>query len=106
MASPGYRLAAGAVGDVEQISEYIGHHNLFAADRVIETIFQTLDAIAINPEMGTNLDELRPGLRMFIPPRPAANYVIFYYCDTSRITITAVLHSARDWLGMFLRGER
>jgi toxin ParE1/3/4 len=106
MAVSGYRLAAGAVGDVEQISDYIGRHNISAADRVIETNFQTFDAIAINPEMGTNLDELHPGLHMFIPPRPAANYVIFYSCDTHRVTITAVLHSARDWLGMFVRGER
>jgi toxin ParE1/3/4 len=84
----------------------IGRRNLSAADRVIDTIFQTLDAIAVNPEIGTNLDELRPGLKLFVPPRPAANYLVFYYCDPNRVTVTAVIHSARDWIGIFYRGER
>jgi toxin ParE1/3/4 len=106
MATPRYRLAHRAIADLEQISTYIGQRNPSAADRVIDELFKSFDLLTGEPEMGISLDELRPQLRMFQPSKPAANYLIFYYLVPDGVMVSGVIHAARDWIGMFTRGER
>ncbi len=106
MAAPKYRLARRAISDLEQISDYLGQRNPSAADRVVDELFRAFDLLAISPEMGISLDELRPQLRMFLPSKPAANYLVFYYVVPDGVMVSGVIHSARDWIGMFSRGER
>jgi toxin ParE1/3/4 len=43
---------------------------------------------------------------MFIPSRPANNYIVFYYPGTDGIEISDVVHAAQDWPQMFASGER
>ena len=100
-----YRLSRHATVDLEQIADYLGDRSPAAADRVIDTLFRTFDALTSNPEIGTSLDHLRADLQMFVPDRPADRYVVFYYRVPDGILIAGVIHSARDWLGMFMRGE-
>lgn len=106
MGTPTYRLAQRAVADLEAIAEYLGARNPSAADRVVDELFRTFDAIAISPNMGTNLDELRPGLRVYVPERPATNYLVFYYRVSDGVMVSGVIHAARDWIGMISGGER
>jgi toxin ParE1/3/4 len=106
MAMRRYRLAHRAVADLEQISDYIGQRNPSAADRVIDELFKSFDLLAGEPEMGISLHELRPQLRMLQPSKPAANYLVFYYPVPDGVMISGVIHAARDWVGMFSRGER
>lgn len=106
MAAPTFRLARRAVADIEQIADYIGERNPTAADRVIDELFCSFDELALNPELGTNLDDLRAELRMFIPRKPAQNYLVFYYVVPDGVMVSGVIHSARDWIGMFTRGAR
>ena len=79
MATSVYRLAQRAIADLKQISEYLGQRSPSAADRVIDELFRSFDRLAINPEMGMSLDQLRAELRMLVPSKPAANYLVFYY---------------------------
>lgn len=106
MATQRHCLSCQAVADLEQIAEYLGQHSPDAADRVLDTLFETFEAIATNREIGTSLEELRPGLRMFVPAKPASNYVVFFYAVPDGIMVSTVVHSARDWTGMFLSGDR
>jgi toxin ParE1/3/4 len=106
MALPWYRLSRRAIADLEQISDYLGEQNPSAADRVIDELFRTFDALAAYPKIGTSLDDLRLELRMFVPSKPAASYVVFYYPVPDGVMISGVIHAARDWIGMFSSGER
>lgn len=100
-----YRLARRAITDLEQISDYLSQRSPTAADRVIDELFRAFDLLAIRSDLGIDLDELRPQLRLFHPDKPAARYLIFYYIVPDGVTVSAVIHSARDWLGMLERGE-
>ena len=101
-----FRIARRAVADLEEIAEYIGQRNPSAADRVIDVLFRSFAQLADNPDYGISLDELRSNLRMFQPSKPAAKYLVFYYFVPDGVMISAVIHSARDWIGLFSRGER
>lgn len=106
MDSPRFRLSHRAVADIEEIAHYLASQSLSAADRVIDELFRTFHHLALNPESGTSLDNLRPRLRMITPSKPAAKYVVFYYLASDGVLISDVIHSARDWLGMIIREER
>lgn len=92
--------------DLEELADYLGERNPSAADRVIEELDRSFDAIAGNRESGTSLDDLRSGLRVFVPSKPAANYLVFYYLVPDGVVISDVVHASRDWIGMFSRHER
>jgi toxin ParE1/3/4 len=106
MAAPQYRLARQVITDLEGISYYLGQRSPTAADRVIDELFRVFDSLAVEPETGISLDDLRQNLRVCIPLKPAANYLVFYYVVPDGVMISAIIHSARDWIGMFARGER
>jgi toxin ParE1/3/4 len=106
MARPIYRLSRLAVSDLEQIADYLGERNPTAADRVIDELFRSFDALSTDPGIGMSLEELRPELRMLMPTKPAASYLIFYYKVPDGVLVSRVLHAARDWMGMFSSGER
>jgi toxin ParE1/3/4 len=56
--------------------------------------------------MGSLREDLYPNLRMFVAKKPAQNYVVFFYPIPDGIEVSDVIHGARDWVGMFARGER
>jgi toxin ParE1/3/4 len=101
-----FRIARRAATDLEEIADYIGQRNPSASDRVIDELFHSFAQLADNPDFGISLDELRPNLRMFQPSKPASKYLIFYYVVPDGVMISAVIHSARDWLGIFSQSER
>src|SRR4051812_37008641 len=106
MAARTYRLSSQAARDLEDIADYLGDRSIDAADRVLDELTRCFKLLARNPDIGTGLDEVRPGLRRFVPSRPAANYSIFFYRSAEGVIISDVVHSARDWVGMLTRGER
>jgi plasmid stabilization system protein ParE len=73
---------------------------------VIDELFRAFDALANNPETGMNIDHVRPNLRLLLLSKPAANYLVFYYVVADGVMISAIIQGARDWIGMFARGER
>jgi plasmid stabilization system protein ParE len=67
------RLSHLADNDLDGIRDYIHQHNPRAANEVLEQIFETLELVANNPEMGERREDLGQNLRAFVV-RP---YVIF-----------------------------
>lgn len=69
------------------------------------TFHNTFQFLAENRQLGSSLDAVRHGLRMFIPSRPADKYVVLYYQTSDGVMISDVIHSARDWVGIVDRRE-
>lgn len=78
--------------DLDGIWDHIAQESVSAANRLIDTIAQTCDTLASQPEMGRLRPELAPHLRSF----PVGNYVIFYRPIADGIEVARVLHGARD----------
>jgi toxin ParE1/3/4 len=101
-----YRISEGAHADLQHIASYIGARNPSAADRVIDVLIGSFSTLADNPEMAAKRDDLRSGLRIYSPTRPAQNYVVLYYLSSGNIEIAAVIHGARDWPELFSRDDK
>src|SRR5687768_16677832 len=101
-----YRLSRRAIADLEQIADDIRSHNPTAAKKVLKALQDSFQFVATNPRVGTSREDLRPGLRFVIPSRPANNYVVFFYPTANGIEVSDVIHAARNWADMFIRGER
>lgn len=99
-------MSAQAIADLEQIANYLGEKSPSASGRVIDELFRTFESLAAFPEMGESFDDLRPGLRLIVPAKPAASYAVFYCLQQDIVLVVGVIHSARDWIGMFSTGER
>jgi plasmid stabilization system protein ParE len=67
MGVPTYRLTNQALADLEDISDYLGERSPSAAIRVLNELERTFKALALNPVMGAQRDDLHVGLRMFCP---------------------------------------
>jgi toxin ParE1/3/4 len=106
MAARRYKLSRRARADLDSISDYLGERSPKSARRVLNELCNAFEYLARNPESGTRRDDLHPGVRIFAPPRPARNYVINFYPRPDGVDISDVIHSARDWAGMFAGGER
>lgn len=101
-----YRISRRAHTDLQGIASYIGTRNPAAADRVIDALIGSFSTVADNPEVGTKRDDLRTGLRVYSPPRPAQNYVVLFYRSDTGIEIAGVVHGARNWPELFSQGDR
>ncbi|MEZ6059361.1 MAG: type II toxin-antitoxin system RelE/ParE family toxin [Planctomycetaceae bacterium] len=101
-----YRLSRQADDDLEAIADWIARQNPAAADKVLDALLGSIRNLARNHGSGSLRDDLRPGLRIFPAKRPAQNYVICYYEIPDGIEVSTVLHSRRDWIGLFERGNR
>jgi plasmid stabilization system protein ParE len=101
-----FRLADQAVADLKGIANYIGERNPAAADRVLDTLYETFSFLSENPNVGTPRGDLLPDLRVFAPPRPAHGYVIAYFKRLNGVEINAVVHGSRDWPNLIAGGER
>jgi toxin ParE1/3/4 len=73
-------------------------HSTDIADRLIASIEQRFALLAGAPESGRTCDEIEEGLRCL----PAANYLIYYGVDRSRIRISRVIHGMRDQKSAFV----
>jgi toxin ParE1/3/4 len=106
MAANRYRLSNRASGDVEEIANYLVSQSPGAARRIVLELKATFKVLAANPELGSRCEDLRPGIRQFVPSRPANKYIVFYYSLADGVEISDVIHSARDWQSMFTAGVR
>jgi plasmid stabilization system protein ParE len=105
MATCGYRISRPAIADLESISDYLAERSLAAADRVIDALNDTFRSIARDREIGTSLENLRPGLRMSIGSKPADKFIVFYYLVSDGVMVSRVLHSSRDWSPLLIAEE-
>ncbi len=106
MATHKFRLANQALQDLRDIRDRIATDRPQSAHRVLDTLLASFELLGQNPEAGPARDDLRPGLRMFVPGPPANEYLIFYYPIDGGIEVSDVVHGKRDWKALFLRNDR
>ena len=78
--------------DLLEIWTHMADSNPRAADRLLENIGRTCEALAEFPRMGRSRPELAPELRSI----PVGDYIIFYRPVEEGIQVVRVLHGARD----------
>ena len=91
------RLAHLADLDLDAIRDYISEHNPRAANNVLDQLFETLELLANQPELGERRSDLGEHLRAFVV-RP---YVIFYQPAADGIHVARIVQGARDFPAMF-----
>jgi plasmid stabilization system protein ParE len=94
-----YVLSIGAELDLDEIWEYIAHDNVDAADRWIGKLFEAFEAIARNPGIGHQRQDLTDYPVLFWP---VGAYLVLYRVQSEQIDIAAVTQGARD-IPSFLR---
>lgn len=94
-----YRLSQSADEDLSEIAD-----GLVKAIAILEALHTAFHLLADYPGVGTLREDLIPGIRVFSPPRPANDYVIFFYPISEGTEVAAVIHGSRDWINMFTPG--
>ena len=95
----GYVLARDADLDLDNIWGYIAEHDIDAADRWIERLFEAFEALGRTPGMGHKRVDLTEYPLLFWP---VGSYLIIYRADPRPIEIVAVTQGARK-IPAFLR---
>ena len=81
-----------AESDLDEIWLYIAQDNPDSADKLLDEIDKTTQNLARFTKMGSNRNELYPGLKSF----PVGMYLIFYLPISGGIEIIRVLHGMMD----------
>lgn len=86
-----------ADSDLNEIGHYLGveQHNPEAANRIIQSIMETLLLLPQFPQLGkscTEFTDLIPNL-MFLT---AEGYLLYYRCDEDSIDVIRIVHSHRE----------
>jgi toxin ParE1/3/4 len=84
--------SAAACRDLDDIFDYVAEHNLSAADRLVDMIFERCRLLVDFPEMGQRRSDLTPGLRAF----SIRKYVVFFRSNQGIVEVVRVVHGARD----------
>ncbi len=94
-----YRLAPQAEADLEDIAFYVfvDSGNLETADRVIQSITERFDLLAVHPRVGRARDDLHAGVRGF----PVGKYVLLYRLEADDVVILRIVGGSRDLEAMF-----
>jgi toxin ParE1/3/4 len=87
-----YVLSRRAQDDLRQIRDHILKDNPRRAVTFVDELLDRCQLLADNPLMGRARPEIQRNLRSF----PYGDYVIFYRAAPVGVTITRVLHGARD----------
>lgn len=91
------RLSHLADGDLDAIRDFIQPRNPRAANEVLEQLFENLESLANQPEMGERREDLGQNIRAFVV-RP---YVIFYEPSADGIHVARIIHGAREFPALF-----
>jgi toxin ParE1/3/4 len=86
-----------ALTDLDDIFDYIAEDSLDRAIGFIRKLYEQMEKLATNPNMGRRRDELLPELRSL----PYGNYLIFYVPLDDGVDVVRVLNGARDLEALF-----
>jgi len=87
-----FELARRALGDLQDIWEYISEDSFDAADRVLEDLFHAFGQLAESPGIGHKREDLTTGEVLFWPVH---SYLIVYR-DSNPLRIVRVVHGKRN----------
>ena len=86
-----------ALTDLDDIFDYIAEDSLDRAITFLRKLYEQMEKLATNPNMGRRRDELLPELRSL----PYGNYLIFYVPLDDGVDVVRVLNGARDLEALF-----
>jgi toxin ParE1/3/4 len=89
---PNYSLSGGARADINEVLLFISADDPDSAISFYLRLEAAFRMLGENPKAGRERPELNEGLRSF----PVGSYLIFYRIWAGKLTITRVLHGARD----------
>lgn len=100
----GYRFHPEAEADLDAIWEFIAEDSLEAADRIIDAIEATIEALVPFPHQGHRRPDLTGRPLRFTT---AGNYLIAYAPDKRPLWVIAVMHGRRSprVMAAILRGR-
>jgi plasmid stabilization system protein ParE len=87
-------LTAEALGDLEQIGDYIAQDNPARAASFIDELIGKARQLGDLPEGFPLVPRYE---RLGIRRRVHGNYLIFYRAEADRVTVIHILHGARDY---------
>ena len=88
-----YFLSLIAEQDIDEIVSYIAKENIRAAINLLDSLYETMDMLALNPMLGHKREDLSDKPVRFWPFK--RHYLIIYK-DCSPIEIVRVLSGYRD----------
>ncbi len=82
-----------AQADIDDIWDYTAEHwGERQAAVYLDLIKAAVNAVAMDPGVGRNCDQVRPGLRRY----QAGSHVVFYRALATTIVVARVLHQRMD----------
>lgn len=96
---PRLHVSDEARSNMAAIADWIRRDRPAAARRVGQKLRNTFRFLAQNPDAGERREDIRRGIRVFVPGAPASRYLIFYQVDDEQgvVEISAVVDGSRDW---------
>ena len=85
-------LTPEAIGDLQEIWEFISEDSFDAADRILEDFYAAFSQLAEMPGMGHRREDLTKQNVLFWPVH---SYLVIYR-DSTPLLIVAVLHGKRN----------
>jgi toxin ParE1/3/4 len=86
-------LSPRAQTDLDDIWEYtIGRWGIRQAEIDIRLAKTATDAVAADPKVGRNCDDIRPGYRKC----PVGSHVLFYRATATAVVVVRILHRRMD----------
>jgi len=100
--------AAVLAQDLPAIYAFIARDDPGAAERVLEAVQITFDAIAHHPECGVRYPTRNPLLQnvRMLPVHDFLTYLVFYRIEDAVVHVLYVVHGARDLPRLFRREPR
>ena len=93
------RKTDAALGDLEQLVDFLADEDSGLAIRFVKAAEATFAALSEHPNLGSTHQSKLPelsGLQVW-PVRKFRNILIFYRTTVDGIEVVRVLHGARDW---------
>ena len=87
-----FELAQHALGDLQDIWEYISEESFDAADRVLEDLFSAFGQLTDSPGMGHKREDLTTREVLFWPVH---SYLVVY-TESNPLRVVRVIHGKRD----------
>lgn len=91
-----FQLTPRALGDIQNIWDYIAEDNVNAAVRVESAILSACNSLARHPMLGSKRTEITSLPVRFWTIIRFPNYIVVYRPDTKPLQIVAVLHGKRE----------
>jgi plasmid stabilization system protein ParE len=91
-----YQLTPWALGDLDEIWDYIAKDSVDAANRVESAILSACESLARHPKLGSRRTDITPLPVRFWAVARFPNYIVVYRSEIRPLQVIRVLHGKRN----------